>query len=702
MALDTSPELYYEKYEPYEKYLEASKGWAPVSIGKDWVGTKYLGGGSYGMATLFEYKGDDPNVEPRQIVVKQEGDGKSLKDESRMLQRLMEYESNHIIKIYRAYHRTMGTGTDEKMDPAILLQAFWLLDDEREAHDKWVRKELAKRDPWGEASRIYLECASNGDLDHWLRENCDDLHPSEEFIFRLWECLLRGLMVLKHGTENWRDDLDYERAKHWHSPIAHFDIKPANILVGDHPKPGHERIRVHKFADFGFALEVPDPDMDEEERKEWLLITRGRNTFHAPEQRYEDHPNPDIGLKTDLWNVAHVIYMCLNKNQPARNNIHFTTGVDPEPSFSFKTMGMNLVDGSREIYSRKLRGMLLRALAYDPAQRWELEELLEMVEHVLEHWNFGDETDLFLEGIQGEHLGWSKFPDIAGDEESVKAMQVTDVEYDYTLGPFSVPTLYSRPNRDLKEDEYDFGGVRLLFPTRKDVSMGFREWPFEFGVAKRPLPRFPDWRRVGRDGKPIDSDEEEEEEDVEMTEGIVPGKIGKLLGTKRMRSAQEQEEGEVTATAATRGLTPPRPRRRKFPERTPTGITGMPERRRYFYGRSGGIISRHYRRTPMLGDEDYERSAPWIREDPIAFSFQTPGSGLRSPRLPTLFSFTRPCPPQLPIVRPSTRPRSSQTPTVRSLTRHDPSRSPPRLDIVPSVQMTDFPDDWDDIENWEI
>lgn len=92
------------------RYLDASRGWAPVHIGKDWVGTKLLGGGTYGIATLFEYQGDNPDVSPQKIVVKQEGqDAASLLQESRILQRLMACESEHIVKIYKAYHRTMGT-----------------------------------------------------------------------------------------------------------------------------------------------------------------------------------------------------------------------------------------------------------------------------------------------------------------------------------------------------------------------------------------------------------------------------------------------------------------------------------------------------------------------------------------------------------------------------------------------------------------
>jgi hypothetical protein len=102
-----------QRTEQDRAWIHFSKNWAPVAIGKGWVGKKYLGGGAYGMAALFEYEGPDPDVNPRQIVVKQEsGPSATLKQESHMLSRLMKYKSEHIIKIYKAYHRTWGQVSD--------------------------------------------------------------------------------------------------------------------------------------------------------------------------------------------------------------------------------------------------------------------------------------------------------------------------------------------------------------------------------------------------------------------------------------------------------------------------------------------------------------------------------------------------------------------------------------------------------------
>ncbi|CAD6451502.1 e1c3fce5-41d5-47c0-ab84-df258d79030c [Sclerotinia trifoliorum] len=587
--------------DPAERYLDASKGWAPVHIGKDWVGTRHLGGGVYGIATLFEYRGNNPDVSPRKIVVKQEGGkGWNLKQESRMLQKLMKYGSEHIIKIYRAYHRTMGTvnysffffitglfkskvqfaierflevyfantvihtqGTNPDMDDYIVNYTSRPHRTEYD-YERYIETQL-RQPHLHDIGRIYIECASQGDLHNWMIQNCDETQPSEEYVFRLWECLLRGLMVLKHGTEGWDDGL-LQQGSTFHNPIVHLDLKGPNSKIGDNPKPGHGRIRAHKLADFGLALEVPDSDelkRNPAKKREWIKVTQGRNTYHAPEQFYADHPNREIGTQTDLWNIAHVIYQAILSMGFVPPNVVFKIGVDPNPSRTFLTMGPRLLDRDRQIYSRKLRGMLLRALAFDPQERWGLEELLTMVQEVLEHWNFGDETDLFLEGIQGGFDGWKgKYPEPAVRvriEDGFSGMRKDRLQ---TWGFPKVPPLRNPSGWTFKEDDDDFDDVELLFPTRKAVRMGYREMPFELGEAKMQL-FFPDGRAVGKDGKPVEDEDEvpdsteepermdEETKTTEVKSSLtsrtsIPSRgqrtVKPLRGIKRMRSASQQRK----------------------------------------------------------------------------------------------------------------------------------------------------------------
>ncbi|QSZ28798.1 hypothetical protein DSL72_003303 [Monilinia vaccinii-corymbosi] len=643
-----------------QRYLDASRGWAPIAIGKDWVGTRCLGSGTYGMATLFVYQGDDPDVWPRELVVKQEGGtGHNLKQESRTLQRLMEYESDHIIKIYKAYHRTMGQGTSEYSpegyDPAIVYYMEWLAGYEKEHYDG-IQEQLADR-LRHDVARIYLEYASNSDLSYWMTENCDRIWPSEEYLWRLWECLLKGLMVLKHGTEDWRDCLREEGRKDRHVPIAHFDLKGENILIGDNPKPGHDRIPVHKLADFGLALEVPDAqelEKNKGKKRDWIKVTKGRNTYYAPEQLYARHPNRKIGHQTDIWNIAHVIYMCMNNAQPIPPNIFFRTGVDPVPSSTFKTMGARLLDPDREIYSRKLRGAVLRSLAFDPAERWSTEESLEHVQDVLEHWCFGDEDDLFLGDIHGDYKGWSgTYPEFEGGLDMHGGMKVTRREKK-RRNP--APAFFNPKGWHSIEEDEDFAGVRLLFPTRRDVAEGYREMPFELGEAEIPHPLFPSWKRVWKDGEPVvilDSSGEKEEDEEEggakwkgikavIMEGVEDSldvenkpaaasasKIAdpkgrftprKSAGVKRMRGADEEgktgyskESDDSDRFRASRTPLSQRAAKKRqrgeLPKETPIAAS-MDER----VGDGGRVLERFARRMQEEDEdeENPERSAPWV------------------------------------------------------------------------------------------
>ncbi|ESZ93603.1 hypothetical protein SBOR_6032 [Sclerotinia borealis F-4128] len=616
----------------FDRYLEASKGWAPLAIGKDWVGTKYLGGGTYGMACLFEYQGDNPDVSPRKIVVKQEGDdGVNLKQESRILQRLMEYESDHIIKIYKAWHRTMGAGTDPGKDPSIVDHTW----------KRSFRKQLADR--VNDVSRIYIEYGSHGDLEGWMDDHCTATHPSEEYVWRLWECLLKGLMILKHGTENWRDDLSEEGAKLWHTPVGHFDLKAANTsaTIPD---------QAMTLADFGLALEIPDPrelERDPEKLKAWMKIAEFRNSFLAPEQNFIDHPNRIIGTAVDLWNISHIVYMCLNETESIPKNELFTIGVDPVPSLTFKTMGIRLLDPDRVIYSRKLRGVLLRGLAVDPNERWNVEDLLQIVQEVLEHWNFGDDTDLFMEGIQSELDEWKGevYPALSQDPDSEKGMKVRRFK---RMGVFNPLGVYNPVDWNDQEDEYDYGAVKLLFPTHKAVQMGHRDMPFEKGVAEKPPPRFPDWSGVGKDGKrkrdPDDKDEEDEDDTKATASGSGRPMPKPLAGAKRMRTAQEQEGGEITDSPRTSGSDPTsssqstssqqsrkKRQRTTSPRKAPSPELGggaakprLPQRspfkrRGYVRDDEGELVWRTLPTQPRDDEDenDVERSAPWIPDDPI-------------------------------------------------------------------------------------
>ncbi|RAL60643.1 hypothetical protein DID88_009961 [Monilinia fructigena] len=398
-----------------------------------------------------------------------------------------------------------------------------------------------------------------------------------------------------------------------------------NPRISDNPKPGHDRIRAHKIADFGLSIEVPDPKVlanDQKKVRAWTAIAEGRNTYHAPEQDFIDHPNRKIGHKTDLWNSALLIFMCMNNAKSFPRDKIFETGVDPEPSRIFKTMGERLLHPDREIYSRKLRGTLLTALAYDPDDRWEVKDVLEVVQEVLEHWNFGDEDDLFLGNLREDGRGWGgSYPDFSWSSDEDRGMTMLHPE---SKRADSMPGCINPVNWNAIEDEDDFADVGLLFPSRTDIRKGYREVPFEEGQAERPHPLFPSWRRVGKDGKPkrySDSeDEEEEEEEEDKTKSITSNEDSSDHEDKpvapKSKSVKSQRKSEPRKIAGVKRMRSARRKRqrRESPKKTP--IRASLE---YFVNDSGTVVQHAARpmRKEGEGDEILERSAPWIPVQPL-------------------------------------------------------------------------------------
>lgn len=344
--------------------------------------------------------------------------------------------------------------------------------------------------------------------------------------------------------------------------------------------------------------------------------------------------------------------MCMNNAKPFPMNETFETGVHPDPSHTFRTMGVRLLRPDFEIYSRKLRGALLTALAYDPSERWEVEEYLALVETVLEHWSFGDEDDLFLGDTQGDGQGWGgRYPDLSWYPDEGSGMTVIDPEATYLA---DISGYQNPPGWDNIEDEEDFAGVRLLFPSRTDIRKGYREMPFEEGQAEIPKQVFGVWRTVGEAGKPksdLESEDGGDKEEEEKSKSITSKEDSsdsedklftsqgksvksqrkseprKIAGMKRMRSASEQEEGENADSKSADD--PDRFRfshishsrkarkrlRRESPKKTPT-----PFNLEYFANYSETIVQSAARSTPkeVEGEDILERSAPWIPVQPFA------------------------------------------------------------------------------------
>jgi hypothetical protein len=71
-----------------------------------------------------------------------------------------------------------------------------------------------------------MEYCGRGDLqDAWNRVTRNRARPiAEEYLWRIFGCLARALMMMEHGSEAL---LPIGQAG-WNTPICHFDIKPEN------------------------------------------------------------------------------------------------------------------------------------------------------------------------------------------------------------------------------------------------------------------------------------------------------------------------------------------------------------------------------------------------------------------------------------------------------------------------------------------
>ncbi|CZT50668.1 uncharacterized protein RSE6_11693 [Rhynchosporium secalis] len=177
-----------------ENWLRRSFSWDEFTIpgGVYWKGVKVLGQGTYGVAGLFKYIGPNEST-PKSIVVKQCGPTQrhALIRESRILAELATAGSKHIVKLFKSIFYTAGTGAHPSWDPIPYTRTL-------RANGTAVQQ----YDPDLQVSKIYLEHCEEGDLwAHQKKVNPTHEHPSEEYIWRLLECYVRGLYVLATGKE---------------------------------------------------------------------------------------------------------------------------------------------------------------------------------------------------------------------------------------------------------------------------------------------------------------------------------------------------------------------------------------------------------------------------------------------------------------------------------------------------------------------
>ncbi|CZR61314.1 uncharacterized protein PAC_11210 [Phialocephala subalpina] len=311
-------------------WLASSKNWKTGLNTLGWVGKKVLGMGNYGIVGLWEneeIKDDDPG-----------------KCESWLLELCNQTGTDHIVRQLQAIHYDEGQGTSP-----------------------WDPKD-------GDVSRVYLEFCKNGNLSGYIQQltafyPADVLIP-EATIWRVFECLSRGLCVMAYGNET-------GEGVPWKEPIGHYDLKPDNILIGskDEDHVDHEIV---KIADFGMAIPIP-PGKSADALYE-VIGMRGTREYITPEQFEISIPNRAFGTCSNVWQVGKCMYDFAMRGAGFEVNELFEFTLQPQPGQPtirpFGTWGKKLT--VIPDYSIVLRDFIPWCLAGDPSLRPTPKKMLEI------------------------------------------------------------------------------------------------------------------------------------------------------------------------------------------------------------------------------------------------------------------------------------------------------------------------------------
>ncbi|CAF3168262.1 unnamed protein product [Rotaria socialis] len=98
-------------------------------------------------------------------------------------------------------------------------------------------------------------------------------------------------------------------------PVIHFDLKPANILLGSGTSSGEIKI-----TDFGLSKQMCEDTYDPEHGMD--LTSQGAGTYwYLPPEVFVQGPNPPkISSKVDVWSLGCIFFQCLYGRKPYGHN----------------------------------------------------------------------------------------------------------------------------------------------------------------------------------------------------------------------------------------------------------------------------------------------------------------------------------------------------------------------------------------------
>jgi hypothetical protein len=218
-----------------EKWLASEPQWTS-RLGEGWKGTKFLGKGSFGIAGLWEYKGenlsqspDDMDLTPSQELSRSPALFNDLTGSRRK-------DAPALRKVVVKQSEAEDTNWDYQwplvqktpLDEGNRLAKLALLGSKHIIRQFGENKLGDTFRTMGKVVRIFLEYCPGGDLGQFVGppDEPTKIRLLEVDIWAIFHCIALGLTVMDRGTEDikapaWRGNIK-------DTELVHYDIKPDN------------------------------------------------------------------------------------------------------------------------------------------------------------------------------------------------------------------------------------------------------------------------------------------------------------------------------------------------------------------------------------------------------------------------------------------------------------------------------------------
>ncbi|CAF1660906.1 unnamed protein product, partial [Adineta ricciae] len=149
-------------------------------------------------------------------------------------------------------------------------------------------------------------------------------------------------------------------------PVIHFDLKPANILLGSGTNSGEIKI-----TDFGLSKQMCEDTYDPEHGMD--LTSQGAGTYwYLPPEVFVQGPNPPkISSKVDVWSLGCIFFQCLYGRKPYGHNQSQAAILENQTILKAKEVEFP----AKPIISDGAKTFIKRCLAYNVRDRPDVNQL---------------------------------------------------------------------------------------------------------------------------------------------------------------------------------------------------------------------------------------------------------------------------------------------------------------------------------------